>query len=156
MIASNSNVRRLPAQMRVIDCTRPLSDFVHLGPCATGDFGWLQMVGALLTKQGAERGEILLLAFRKGRGSLLFPGRCIEVPNQTLPEMAIAAAASKRGMPLEGCGLYVTQFPGLESATFFVRAGITDLWYVHAKGLRQSTLVTLKEAGVRVTHVDPR
>ncbi|MCR4333767.1 MAG: hypothetical protein NUV60_02010 [Patescibacteria group bacterium] len=147
-------VKRMPPRLRVVHEVSSLSQFVILGPGALGDFGWLRQAEALLIGGGEQKGHILLAAFLRNR-PLRFQGECINVSAQMPPEMSLAAAALRKGMSLEGYGLYTKELPYSSSLVFFGRAGVTNFWYAHAKVTpNDDTITRLGIGGIQLTRVE--
>lgn len=152
------NVRRFPAQLRVVHRVWPLGKFVYLDRSAGGEYGWLKETRALLIS-GGKKGKILLAAFadHKPLRCTMATEQCTKVPSAMCPEEVVAAMALKKGITTDGCGLYVAVFPCHWCTLFFARTGITNLYYSRAReldGPPQHMISKFEANNIEVIHVD--
>jgi len=146
-----SAVSRLPARMRLINCTQLLSKFVRLDRGAGGEFGWLGSARALLI-EAQEMGKVLIGVF-SGERPPQFRGTSIHDVSGLDPELIIASVCLRDGIPTMGCGLYTRQFPSLAKTVFFAEAGINRFFY--ATGKRDTMVVDfLVSKGISITRAN--
>ncbi len=122
---------------------------------------WWRQIGALLVRDG----EVLLAAFNRHMPSeqtayLMGDPRSnfdagvhIDASLAAHAEGGIIAEAARRGIPTEGCDMYVTTFPCPPCANYVALAGVRRLFYIEGYS-RVEGAASLATFGVEIIRVE--
>jgi len=118
-------------------------------------------IGALVVQNG----KMILAAYNKHLPSVHTPwiegdarntlkkGVGIEVTTVMHAEASLIAEAAKRGLPLDGTYLYVSDFPCPLCAKYVALSGIKKVYYAHGYAVLDGQRV-LKDFGIELIHVE--
>jgi len=121
---------------------------------------WWRQVGTIVAK----RGEVLMVGFNRhvpspqqpyidGDPRALFSrGVNIELSTALHAEAVIIAEAARRGAPLEGADLYVTDFPCPPCAKIVAYAGIRRLYFANGYSMLDGASI-MRSNGVEIIRV---